>query len=169
MTTALERYYGALVGRWRGEVQVRLTDEAAFRAATLTFLDRARLWTMNRSGPADIETTLALAPGGARHTTRVTSLGLTLFRTEERLRFDPDGQHFVMEGQQWLAPTWRARHYAGPGQVDETATRASYRVPWLGADLRQDTEIVPEGLKFVQVTAWSRAEFVLHRLDPEPA
>ena len=65
MTTVLERYYGALVGRWRGEVQVRLTDEAAFRAASLTFLDRARLWAMNRADPATIETTLALAPGGA--------------------------------------------------------------------------------------------------------
>lgn len=170
MTTPLDRYYGTLVGRWKGAVQLRVTDEPAFRAAKLTWLDRLRVRTMNASGPAVIETTLALAEAGAVHTTRVTSAAVTLFRTVERLRFDPDGTRFVMQGSQWLAPTpWHARRYVATGEVDATATRASYRVPWLGVDLRQDTEIVPGGLRFVQVTAWSRAEFVLQRASAKPA
>lgn len=165
-TSAALRYYTSLVGRWEGSFRLQVTDRLALRRRpTLT------RWTgflASVSGPMRMRTTLEAQRGeGATtffHTTEVSSWGVTSFTTEETITLDDDGVGLAMTGVQRvrLAGT---TPYESRGSVDESGTRATYHLTWLGGPLVQRTRIVPEGLELTQDTDWSRGEVLLVRRD----
>ena len=162
-------YYRAMCDRWRGVLALRITDWRTFWGAGLAFADRFRIASM------------ALLPGGATiatsveersedeflHTTRVSWLGITFYASEEILRLDPDGRRATIEITARLWPRLRALRELGIGsvEVDEQATGAGYRMPWLGVELRQQTRIAGRELDVVQETDWSRAKVRLRRIS----
>jgi len=109
-----------------------------------------------------MQTTLEGEGRSFRHTTRVRVWGLESFTTEERIELADDGRSLRMTGVQ--TPRFgRPERYEASGSIDETATRATYEITWLGCSLVQRTRIVPEGLELTQDTAWSHAEVLLRR------
>ena len=169
MTPAL-RYYRALVGAWSGRFTLTITDPRAFRegaAPWLTKLGLAPVALVPRLGVATMATTLQPQGDGDsptfRHTTRVSRWGVTLFATDEVISLGDDGRSIHMSGSQRMGPGG-AEPYESEGEVDEAATRATYRILWVGEPLVQRTAIVPEGLELSQETRWSRAMVLLRRV-----
>lgn len=109
-----------------------------------------------------IQTTLAGGDRSYRHTTRVRAWGVEAFTTEEHIELSDDGRTLRMSGVQRLR-LGRPEAYEATGSIDETATRATYELTWLGGPLVQRTRIVSEGLELTQDTAWSHAEVLLIR------
>ena len=95
------------------------------------------------------------------NTTHVSAFGLEQFTTDETIELDPDGRTFRMSGVQ-RPRIGKPEAYDAKGSIDDTATRATYEITWLGCPLVQRTRIVTEGLELTQDTSWSHAE-VLHR------
>lgn len=165
------RYYRALVGAWSGRFTLAITDARALRQGSAPWLAKlglSPLALVPGLGAATMATTLG--PEGAaearsfRHTTRVSRWGVTLFETDELIVLGGDGRSLRMTGSQRMGPGG-AERYESEGEIDEAATRATYRIPWAGESLVQRTHIVPEGLELSQETRWSRA-FVLLRRAP---
>ncbi len=157
------RYYRRLVGAWAGAYSFELTDLDALRATT-SFAARSRARSMalltRLTGHAWMETTLAEDGDSFLHTTRVSKAGLPLFTTAERITLSDDGATLHMAGR--TKPFGgRAATYDAAGEVDASATRATYRIPWFGVELIQRTQIVSEGLSLSQETAWMRAAVLL--------
>lgn len=96
------------------------------------------------------------------HTTCVSSAGVTLYETRETIRVHEDERSFDMTGEQ-RALFGRPEPYASAGAIDDEAKRATYRIPWLGEELVQRTEIETGGLRLRQTTAFSQAEVLLMR------
>ncbi len=167
------RYYRSLVGAWSGQLDYALTDRVALRDAVPGWFIRfgfVSLALASRLGMVRFATTLDVtdtATGPSiTHTTRVSSLGMTLFASTESIVVDEGASTFRMKGEQ------RARFtppllYEGPGEIEPSATRALYRIPFFGRELVQRTEIVPEGLTLTQETPWSNARVVLRRRQPK--
>lgn len=149
-------YYRSLVGAWAGEVRF------AFTGWPTGLANRVHALVLRLLGHVRMETTLAeVSDTEFAHTTRVRRLGLTLFRSEERILLDPDGTRFVLRGLQRDFPGWPSRPLEAHGSA--TRTGATYHFEILGAPMEQVTAIVPDGLALTQVTAFSRAETVLGR------
>jgi hypothetical protein len=154
------RYYRSMHGSWRCTVDFALTDRPAFWASPMGWVDRLRVlslvWVQRWIGPPVLETTVDYT-GGTEviHTTRVSTWGMTGFRSVERMTLDPDGRRATMRGDQLGE---------GTVEIDETATRAHYTFRWVGVRMDQHTEVVPEGLKLVQETPWSRSVQLLCRV-----
>jgi hypothetical protein len=153
------RYYRSLEGRWSGRFHFTVTNASVGgEAATLR-----RMAAISRLiGPATMATTLGAEGAGFRHTTRVTKWGATLYETSEVLELNADGRTFAMRGEQ-RATLGPSELYEATGEVDETATRATYRIPWAGVELIQRTAIVAAGLELSQETPWSRGHVRLRR------
>jgi hypothetical protein len=168
------RYYRAMRGRWRGGYRLEITDWSGFRAAPMTSMDRLRLLLMHflpkLLGPFTLTTTVdlpGLARGEVRHTTRTTKWGTPLFRSEETLQLDDDGRSLTMRGPQRLWPLlWPPRNFgAARGEINAGATGATYRIPWIGGEMVQRTQVVPEGLALSQENPWFQAAVTLRRID----
>jgi hypothetical protein len=155
------RYYGSLVGRWSGRFEMTVTSSSALRGAAFPVRILA---TMIRlfGGAAQMHTTLAPEGAGFRHTTRVTKWGVRVFVTEEVISLQGDGRGLRMKGEQ-RRRFGAAEGYEAHGEIDETATRATYHLRWAGAEMTQRTAIVEEGLELTQETAWSRGYVLLRR------
>lgn len=113
-----------------------------------------------------IDTEVVHSPvGEVRHTTRIHKWGITLFDSRELFRLDPKGRELAVSGEQRIWPTrWRTRGFGDShGQIDETATRASYEFEWFGTRLRQTGEIVGEGVVLTMDTGWARGVQHLQR------
>lgn len=117
-----------------------------------------------RLGSGWIATTLtAEGPAEFLHTTRIFKWQLTLFRSTELIVVNADGRTFRLSGEQ-RSRFSRPQPYEADGEVDDSADRATYRIPWAGEVLLQRTRIVEAGLELVQETAWSRASVLLQRV-----
>jgi hypothetical protein len=154
------RYYRSLEGRWLGELRLRVTDPQKLRtrsreARLIGLLSRlGSVWmatTLNRAGPHEFV-----------HTTKVFKWRFTLFDSSERIFVNDDERNLRMEGE--LRPRFGRREaFEAEGQVHESARRATYRIPWLGEQLIQRTQIVDAGLELEQETDWSSASVLLRR------
>ncbi len=163
-----------MVGRWGSPFRLVITNRVALRESRLRAVDRLQveaLAAMNALGAApQMTTTVGFDPDchecRVLHTTRISSAGVTLFRSEEWLTLDDDGRGAVLRGAQRSAPTlWIARPWAeSTVRFDEDGQGAHYALTWLGVPLRQVTRVVPEGVRLTQETAWSRAEALLQRV-----
>lgn len=123
---------------------------------------RATLLLARVAGSLRMDTTLAAAGPGFVHTTRVSKLGLLVYETSERIVLGADGRSLRMSGEQ-RPRVGPAEPYEATGVIDETATCAEYRIPWMGAEMVQSTAVVQEGLELRQETPWSRGYVLLAR------
>lgn len=154
------RYYRALEGCWAGGFRLAVTDWHALGG--LTMATKATATLAHLVGATSMSTTLHASGRDYLHTTRVRKWAIVAFETSEVITVGEDGRTFRLRGEQrpWLG---RAERYEAHGEIDGSATRATYHIPWLGADMLQRTAIVPEGLELTQETAWSRAFVLLRR------
>lgn len=149
-------YYRSLCGSWTGVVAF------AFSGRPAGFANRVQALLLGLLGHVTMNTTLAEVSGTEfAHTTRVKRFGLTLFRSEERIRLAEDGESFVLRGTQADFPGWPSRPLEAKGFA--TTTSATYHFEVMGAPMQQVTAIVPEGLALTQTTSFFRAETVLRR------
>jgi hypothetical protein len=163
------RYYESLVGSWSGEYTFAVIDWGGVRS-TGTLAQRLSVASMalmtKVAGPSRMATTLAEDEPGRSfvHTTRVSKAGILLFETRETIAIADDGRSLRMAGR--LRPVGgREEAYEAPGEIDDTATRATYRIPWFGVELLQRTKVEEDGraLALSQETPWLRAEVLLRR------
>ena len=162
------RYYTSLVGAWSGDFSFEITSDVALRE--WRFLDRMTLRFMSLLvrlfGPLRMSTTLRRGAHDDElvHTTLVTKLGVPLYATEETISLSDDGTTLQMKGTQRSVPPLGPRvAYESRGEVAGSADRATYFIPFFGAELTQRTQIVPEGLRLTQETSASRGHVVLAR------
>lgn len=163
------RYYSSLVGAWSGTFALTVRERRAIPALHAPFPVKLALRAIGLLpvlGRSTMSTTLAPVGGPEErtflHTTRVSSVGITLYETRETIRVHEDERTFDMSGEQraLFGPT---EPYASEGAIDDEAKRATYRIPWLGEPLLQETEIQSSGLRLTQTTDFSRAEVLLAR------
>lgn len=125
-------YYTACQGRWCAPVDVRVTDPAALRASNMGLLARARLRLLAAwpaaFGRLMLHTSVALDGDEVVHTTAIRWLGVPVAATVERFHLEPDGRSLRASGGA-----------VGHGEVDATATRATYALTWFGTPLRMTT------------------------------
>ncbi len=132
------RYYEACVGAWRAPMQLDVHDPAALRASGMGALDRLSvrllaLWP-RWLGRVFLDTTVSFDPDGrVVHTTDVRWLGVPMKRSVERYRILADGRRLEVSGDM-----------TGSGEVDATATGATYTLRWLGVTIAQHTEREPD-------------------------
>lgn len=163
------RYYSALVGAWSGPFAITVRDPRAVGATRAPFPVKLALRSIGLVpvlGRSTMSTTLAPVGDPKErtflHTTRVSSAGITLYETRETIRVHEDERTFDMHGEQ-RALFGQIEPYASEGAIDDEAKRATYRIPWLGEELVQRTEIETGGLRLTQSTAFSHAEVLLAR------
>jgi hypothetical protein len=150
------RYYSSLEGSWRGAL--RPTAAGKRRVAGLAIDVATKIvpyvW---------MSTTLEAKLGGFFHTTKITRGGITLFQSSETMTIGDDGQTVTMAGEQRQV-LGRYRPYTAEATVDRSAMRATYRIPWGGATVIQNTQIVPDGLEVTQELPWLRNHVLLTRV-----
>ena len=96
------------------------------------------------------------------HTTRMSSLGVTLFRSREAILLDADGHSFRVTGAQAFFPRlWKTTEWVAHGAVAADHDGAVYNMPFFGDAMEQHTRMTPEGLEVIQTTAFSRASILL--------
>lgn len=156
-------YYRSLIGSYEGRLRFLISNRAACRLLP---------WSVRFAGGAahlaqglSMQTTLAAKGEAFFHTTCVRMFGINIFTTEEEIVRVGNGRALRMHGNQRVR--WgRPQVYEATGEIDPTATRATYNVPWLGSALVQRTRIVEGGLHLTQDTDWSHAEVLLLRRPP---
>jgi hypothetical protein len=153
---------------------MEITDRQRLRASTLGWIDRWSMWSMalvsRRLSTLVLSTTVDYVSRGDRsevlHTTRMSNLGVTLFRSRETIRLDADGRSFRMTGTQAFFPRlWKADEWTAHGAVAEDHDGAVYHIPFSGETIEQRTRMTPQGLEVVQATPFSRATIMLRRQD----
>lgn len=169
-------YYRALEGQWRGRMHFKLTDLKRYWASRMRLSERLSVLGLSlvSIGPAKLfmSTTLAFASDGDKndvlHTTRVACMGITLYRSRERIRLSTDNRSFHLSGTQAFFPyLWRSAEWSGTGTIAEDHQSAVYNFTFMGEPLEQSTLVTPDGLQILQVTPYSRA-IVLLRLQCSP-
>ena len=172
------RYFRAKEGRWRGPIRLDITDRRRFRASTLRVSDQWSMWAMalvsRHTSTLVLSTTVDFASRGNRnevvHTTRMSNLGVTLFRSRETILLGDDGRSFRMAGTQAFFPRLgKATEWAAHGAVAADHDGAVYHIPFLGETIEQRTRMTPQGLEVVQTTPFSRATILLRWQGPLPA
>lgn len=150
-----EVYYREAQGRWRGDMNVHISSFAQLRR-TLGFLNAMSLWMVANwprfLGAFSLETTVTcLAQQKVEHTTTIFWGRFAMMRSIERLSLHDDGHRFHLTGEtrMTLAP-WQHYTMAGEGEVDHTATHATYELNWLGTTLKQTTTRTTKQTTLVQ-------------------
>lgn len=154
------RYYSSLVGRWGGRFVFRVTREEVLGQRRFGVRAVGRLTQL--LGPLTFRTALDGAGRSYHHTTLVSAAGVTVFSTDETIELSDDDRSVRMRGVQ-RRRLGRTVSYDASGEVDDTATRATYLIDWLGEPLVQRLQVVSSGLALTQETAWSRGEVLLRR------
>ena len=175
------RYFRGKEGRWRGKFQFEITNQRALSSSPLSWFEKwvvsaAAFFSRHVSGPS-LSTTVDYSGQGAEnrvlHTTQISILGLTLFRSTEIIFLDPDGGDFRMTGQQSFFPFFStSSDWTAHGSVSPEYDQATYRIPWFGLTMEQKTNMTNKGLEIIQTTSFSRAVVLLQRQGPlkaEPA
>ena len=94
--------------------------------------------------------------------TRMSSRGITLFRSRETIVLDPDGYSFQVAGRQAFFPLlWKATEWAAHGAVAADHDGAVYHIPFFDVVMEQRTRMTPQGLEIIQTTPFSRASILL--------
>jgi hypothetical protein len=133
MPNPAHRYYTACIGTWRAPIDITLTDATALRCAGMSLPDRLAIRLLAAwprwIGPVTLDTSVAfLSPNEVEHRTLIRWRGLTLRRSVERYSLQDDGQALTI-----------SEDMQGHGTIDETATRATYTLRWLGVEIHQHT------------------------------
>ena len=132
------RYYQGCSGAWRTVVSMSVVDGVALSRSGMGTFDR---WSVRFVaswprflGAFWLETTVSYdGSDEVVHTTVVRWLGIPMQRSVETIVLDPDGRRFVVRGGM-----------SGSGSIDESGTRATYQLTWLGVPLTQTTTREPD-------------------------
>ena len=164
------RYFRAKEGRWRGRVGFEITSPERLQASPVRSLDRWSMRSMalvsRRLSSLVLSTTVDYASRGEQnevlHTTRMSSLGITLFRSQEAILLGDDGLSFRVRGAQAFFPRlWKATDWVAHGAVAADHDGAVYHMPFFGETMEQHTRMTPQGLEVIQTTPFSRASILL--------
>ena len=106
------RYFRAKEGHWRGRVGFEITSPQRLQASPVRSLDKWSMRSMalvsRRTSTLVLSTTVDYASRGHQnevlHTTRISSLGITLFRSQEAILLGDDGLSFRVRGAQAFFP-----------------------------------------------------------------
>ena len=161
-------YFRAKEGHWRGKIRFEVTDPRGLRASSLSRMDK---WSLRSLGLASrlsalvLTTTVDYASRGHQnevlHATRVTNLGVPVYRSAETVFLGEDGRNFRYEGREAFFPFLRRVHVAAEGAVSEDHDGAVYRIPCFGMTMEQVTRMTNEGLEVTQRTAFTQAVILL--------
>lgn len=161
------RYFRTKEGRWRGKIRFELTDPRGLRGSSLSLMDKWSLRSLSlasRLSVLTLTTTVDYARRRHRnevlHTTRVSNLGVPVYRSEEAIFLEDDGRTFRIEGREAFFPFLRSAGWVGEGAV-ATDRDAAYRIPCFGLTMEQETRMTADGLEVTQRTAFSRASILL--------
>lgn len=155
-------------------MRMRITDPRRLRASALSMAGRLSVWSMVMMSrcywlpvfSTTVDSTNRTRHNQILHTTRISILGITLFRGQETILLDDDGQSFRMKGTQSLFPLfWKKTRWEAHGAVSGDHDGAVYHIPFFGEMLDQHTRMTRDGLLMVQTTPFSRAVILLQRLD----
>jgi hypothetical protein len=148
-------YYHASHGKWRGVMRIRITNTRMLHRA-MGWLNALSLIVMAVWPPwlgrFILETTVDFEPTRpVRHTTTVLWLGVPMMKSVEELVLHENGTCFQLRGEtrMTLLP-WRRLTMEGQGEVDSTATCATYNLIWLGTQMKQTTERSENQVKLQQ-------------------
>jgi len=171
-------YFRAKQGHWRGKIRFVLTDPRGLRASSVRWADKWSLRTLSvasRLSGLVLKTTVDYTSRGhldeVLHTTRVTNLGMPVYRSAETIFLGGDGNGFRIEGRESFFPFLRSADWAAEGAVAADHDGAAYRIPCFGLTMEQVTRTSPEGLEITQRTAFTRATILLkwqRALKPRP-
>jgi len=164
------RYFRAKEGHWRGKLRFEITDRQRLWASPLRWRDKWSMWSMaltsRRLSTLVLSTTVDYASQGGQnkvlHTTRMSNLGITLFRSQEAILLDDDGFSFQMTGTQAFFPRLgKSTAWTAHGAVAADHDGAVYHIPFFGVTIEQHTRMTPQGLEVIQTTPFSRANILL--------
>jgi hypothetical protein len=153
-------YYRAHHGQWRSRYLVSVTSWRAFWAAPMGLLDRLRGLLLPSASAlgmrmdTSVDCDIYASRGEVLHTTTLSVWGVPVVRSVEVIVLHADGVH----------ATLRAPWGEGGIEIAEDARSARYTFDWMGGPLVQSTQVVPEGLRLEQQTAWFRASALLVRI-----
>ena len=171
MSSPNHDYFRACEGSWACRFSVEVTDFTALRRA-VGLLNAGGLALLARwpgfLGTPRFRTSVAYDPSGqVVHTTRISWLGLPLARSREVLELDVDGRGVTFLGEfRFLMAPWRVERVEAVGEVDETASRASYTIQFLGAEMAQSAERLADRVTLTQTLPGYRAVQRLERVTP---
>ena len=158
------RYFRAKDGHWRGKIRFRLTDPRKLRVSSMPPADQ---WSLRCLGLASrlsalvLHTTVECRENDVLHTTRVTNLGVPVYRSAETILLEEDGRSFRVEGREGFFPFLRRADWSGRGAAAADHDGAAYQLACFGLAMEQETRMTPAGLAVVQRTAFSRADVLL--------
>ena len=161
-----------MVGAWQSPFRLRIPNWTVFQRVPLRPIDRMQVVSLTVMKwmfvPPHMQTTVTFDEAAQRvhHTTRISKLGVTLFRSEELIALNDDGVSGVFTGTWASAATmWREQPWPESRvEFDPDGDGAKYAFTWLGQPMRQATRKMPEGLLLSQTTAFSKAAAVLRRV-----
>ena len=158
------RYFRAKEGHWRGKIRFELTDPRGLRASSMPPADQWSLRCLSlasRLSALVLDTTVECRGYAVLHTTRVTNLGVPVYRSAETILLEEDGRSFRVEGREGFFPFLRQADWIGRGAVAADHDGAAYQLPCFGLAMEQTTRMTAAGLAVVQHTAFSRADILL--------
>jgi hypothetical protein len=162
------QYFRAKEGRWRGKIQFQVTDPRGLRASSLRMAEKwsfRSLSLASRLSALVLTTSVDYASRGnrneVRHTTRVTNLGIPVYRSSEVIFLADDGRSFRIECREAFFPFFRSANWTAEGAVAADHDGAVYRIPCFGLMMDQFTRTTAEGLEITQRTTFTRASILL--------
>lgn len=150
-----DRYYAACEGSWAAPLTLVVTEPTAVLRA-MGLLDGLGLlalaWWPRWLGRVLLHTTVQpLANRQVRHTTTVRWLGLPVVHSNELLSLEADGVRLRMHGTtRMLLMPWRRLPVRGSGQIAADASRATYRLEWMGAEIIQESTRLADTVELSQ-------------------
>jgi hypothetical protein len=173
------RYFRAKEGRWRGKIRFELTDPRGLRGSSLSLRDRWSLRSLSlasRLSVLTLTTTVDYTGRGQRnevlHTTRVSNLGVPVYRSEETIFLEDDGRTLRIEGREAFFPFLRSAGWVGGGAVATDHDGAAYRIPCFGLTMGQENVLRYPSIVFSRAsesTTFSSAPAAPQARTPRPA
>ena len=155
MTSPSHTYYRGAQGRWRGEMNARVTDVRALLGAMGLMNGASALmmaWWPWWLGRLELETTVSYGPQArVRHTTTIYWFFVPMMRSVEHLTLLEDGARFTLTGESCISlMPWRRVTLRGAGEVDPSARHATYTLEWMGTEFTQTTTRRDDGVTLQQ-------------------
>jgi hypothetical protein len=141
-------------GLWRSALSFPNKLRVVALMATQLFLGRFSMWTLVHF-PA--------GAGQVNHFTRIRKWGITFLRSEKIFHFQEDGVGLRIEGEESFWPRLAKAYPFSPtkGAVAESATEASYQMPFFGQPSDCRAHLGPPWGEIRLENEWASVKFSL--------
>jgi hypothetical protein len=161
-------YYEHVTGKWRGDVDFRIVDGAAFSVSTYGWFDRLNLRLTHLAValglPLKMETEVWVeSPTVIQHRTWMRLFGVALMASREVMRIHEDGRRFLVEAEMRMGPGPARPFGESDGVVGEDARSATYCFGWLGDRMTQTARAINGEVRLTQRGPGWAGDVVLHR------